>query len=66
MGFRALSDIPSELCSTCESTPRRDKTTDLITVQMVYIFKLVERKGANEQKAIVPNTKVPPYFDPTV
>ena len=56
MGFRALSDIPSELAARV-SPLQVGQTTDLITVRDgVHLLKLVERKGA-EQKAIVPQYK---------
>lgn len=56
MGFRALSDIPSELAARV-SPLQVGQITDLITVRDgVHLLKLVERKGA-EQKAIVPQYK---------
>ena len=56
MGFRALSDIPSELAARV-SPLQVGQTTDLITVRDgVHLLKLVERKGT-EQKAIVPQYK---------
>lgn len=56
MGFRALSDIPSELAARV-SPLQVGQTTDLIAVNDgVHILKLIERKGA-EQKALVPQYK---------
>ena len=53
MGFRSLSDIPSELAARV-STLQTGQTTELISVtDGVHVLKLLERKGG-EQKAIVP------------
>ena len=56
MGFRNLSEIPSELAARV--TPLEvGQTTDLIPVRDgIHILKLVDRKGA-EQKAIVSQYK---------
>ncbi|ADY81522.1 peptidyl-prolyl cis-trans isomerase [Acinetobacter pittii PHEA-2] len=53
MGFRPLSDIPTELAARI--TPLQDgQTTDLVSVRDgVHVLKLLERKQ-NEQKALVP------------
>ncbi|MEB3862818.1 peptidylprolyl isomerase [Acinetobacter sp. IK31] len=53
MGFRPLSDIPTELAARI--TPLQEgQTTDLISVRDgVHVLKLIERKQ-NEQKALVP------------
>ena len=56
MGFRNLSEIPSELAARV--TPLEvGQTTDLIPVRDgIHVLKLVDRKGA-EQKAIVSQYK---------
>ncbi|AXY60332.1 peptidylprolyl isomerase [Acinetobacter sp. WCHAc010052] len=57
MGFRNLSDIPSELAARV-STIEPGQTTELISVRDgIHILKLLERKGS-EQKAIIPQYKV--------
>ena len=52
MGFRALSDIPTELAARI--TPLQvGQTTELINVRDgVHVLKLLERKQ-NDQKALV-------------
>lgn len=57
MGFRNLSEIPSELAARV-SPLQTGQITDLITVSDgIHILKLLERKGA-EQKALVPQYQV--------
>jgi peptidyl-prolyl cis-trans isomerase SurA len=57
MGFRNLSEIPSELAARV-SPLQVGQTTDLITVgDGIHLLKLLERKGA-EQKALVPQYQV--------
>lgn len=57
MGFRNLSEIPSELAARV-SPLQVGQTTDLIKVQDgIHVLKLLDRKGA-EQKAIVPQYQV--------
>ncbi|OTG95241.1 peptidylprolyl isomerase [Acinetobacter sp. ANC 4654] len=56
MGFRNLSEIPSELAARVTSL-QVGQTTDLIPVRDgIHVLKLVDRKGA-EQKAIVSQYK---------
>ncbi|OTG66247.1 peptidylprolyl isomerase [Acinetobacter sp. ANC 4470] len=56
MGFRNLSEIPSELAARVTSL-EVGQTTDLIPVRDgIHVLKLVDRKGA-EQKAIVSQYK---------
>ncbi|RKG33061.1 peptidylprolyl isomerase [Acinetobacter tianfuensis] len=56
MGFRSLSDIPSELAARV-STLQEGQTTELIPVRDgVHVLKLIERKVA-DQKAIVSQFK---------
>ena len=56
MGFRSLSDIPSELAARV-STLQEGQTTELIAVRDgVHVLKLIERKVA-DQKAIVSQYK---------
>lgn len=56
MGFRSLSDIPSELAARV-STLQAGQTTELIAVRDgVHVLKLIERKVA-DQKAIVSQYK---------
>ncbi len=53
MGFRPLSDIPSELAARV-SVLNPGQATELIQAKDgVHVLKLLERKG-NEQKALVP------------
>lgn len=57
MGFRNLSEIPSELAARV-SPLQTGQITDLITVSDgIHILKLLERKSA-EQKALVPQYQV--------
>ena len=57
MGFRNLSEIPSELAARV-SPLQTGQITELITVRDgIHILKLLERKGA-EQKALVPQYQV--------
>lgn len=57
MGFRNLSEIPSELAARV-SPLQTGQITDLITVSDgIHILKLLERKGA-EQKTLVPQYQV--------
>ncbi|OAL78993.1 peptidylprolyl isomerase [Acinetobacter sp. SFB] len=57
MGFRNLSEIPTELAARV-SPLKVGQTTDLIKVQDgIHVLKLLDRKGA-EQKAIVPQYQV--------
>ena len=57
MGFRNLSEIPSELAARV-SPLQTGQITDLITVSDgIHILKLLERKGA-ELKALVPQYQV--------
>ncbi|OTG88507.1 peptidylprolyl isomerase [Acinetobacter sp. ANC 3813] len=52
MGFRSLSDIPSELAARV-SPLQEGQTTELIPVRDgIHVLKLIERKGG-EQKALV-------------
>lgn len=52
MGFRSLSDIPSELAARV-SPLQEGQTTELIPVRDgIHVLKLIERKGT-EQKALV-------------
>ena len=53
MGFRPLSDIPSELAARV-SVLNPGQATELINAKDgIHVLKLLERKG-NEQKALVP------------
>ncbi|WOE32048.1 MULTISPECIES: peptidylprolyl isomerase [unclassified Acinetobacter] len=57
MGFRSLSDIPSELAARV-SVLNPGQTTEIIPVNNdFHILKLVERKDA-DQKALIPQYKV--------